>query len=248
MQGTIGLRLPDYQLVRQAIARFGRPVTATSANVSYKKNPYCLQDILDNTSGKQQQLLGLLVDAGTLPRRKTSTVIDTTLGDVNVLRHGEVVIADCTEFISRSEKQTARLAAAIFAKIENYLGQRLVVFELYGDLGAGKTYFTKFLARHFGIDEPVVSPTFILCNEYRASYSGKSFVLYHIDAYRMYDPGEMKEIGSDSMLAGPNVIVIEWAEKVTAYLAPYLREAVRVKVKIEHQSPTVRRIQYGILH
>ena len=245
-QGTIGLRLPDYPLICQAVARFSHPVTATSANVSYKKNPYCLEDILTNTSGKQQQLLGLLVDAGTLPRRKTSTVIDTTLGDIQILRRGEVIIGDCTEFISRSEKQTERLAAAIFAKIKNYLGKRLMVFELYGDLGAGKTYFTKFLARHLGITTPVVSPTFILCNEYQARHAGNHFVLYHIDAYRMYDPGEMKQIGSDTMLAGANVIVIEWAEKVTEYLTPYLQEAVRVKIKFEHHAPTVRHIQYAI--
>jgi L-threonylcarbamoyladenylate synthase len=84
--GTVGVRIPDYQLIRDIVAAFGKPITATSANASYKKRPYSIQDIFDSISEKQKNLIDLVLDAGTLPTRDPSTVVDTTLGDETVLR------------------------------------------------------------------------------------------------------------------------------------------------------------------
>ena len=82
------------------------------------------------------------------------------------------------------------------------------VITLNGDLGAGKTVFTKGFAHGLGISELVTSPTFTILQE----YSGGRIPLYHFDAYRIEDPDEMEEVGLDHYLYGSGVCIIEWAE------------------------------------
>ncbi len=65
--GTLGIRIPDYKLVTDVVSILGKPLTATSANASYKKRPYSVSNILDNLSTKQKKLIDLIIDAGTLP-------------------------------------------------------------------------------------------------------------------------------------------------------------------------------------
>lgn len=86
--GTLGIRIPDYKMVNEIVEKLGVPVTATSANASYKKRPYKISDILDNLSEKQKGLIDLIIDAGELPRSEPSTVIDTTLDEPITLRQG----------------------------------------------------------------------------------------------------------------------------------------------------------------
>src|SRR5680860_1375363 len=76
--GTLGIRIPKYELILDIIESFGKPITATSANASYKKQPYCIDDILENISTKQKNLIDLIIDAGQLEKRDPSTVVDTT--------------------------------------------------------------------------------------------------------------------------------------------------------------------------
>ncbi|NUM36318.1 MAG: threonylcarbamoyl-AMP synthase [Candidatus Brocadiae bacterium] len=243
---TLGLRLPAYPLVLEIVKAFGKPITATSANVSYKKTPYSIQDILDNTSQKQKNLLGLLIDAGDLPKRKTSTVVDTTLEGIHILREGDIIIQNCRVFVSQGEESTRKFAQQILQEVEEYLGKKLILFELYGDLGAGKTYFTKFFNHFLGVTNTIVSPTFTLCNEYKACYKGKNLEIYHIDAYRMYDPREMDDLGSETLFANNHLVFIEWASKVEEYLNAYKRNAIVVKIHLMHVAPEVRKIEYSI--
>ncbi len=111
------------------------------------------------------------------------------------------------------------------------LGQRLAgllqagdVLALSGDLGTGKTAFTQGLARGLGITRRVTSPTFILVNQYPTPHG---FTLQHVDCYRLANaPLEMWDVGLDDMLAGDDVVVIEWAERIPALLpADYLEIA-----------------------
>ena len=68
--GTLGIRIPDYPLVRNLVKNLGEPITATSANASYKKKPYTIEDVLNNISEKQKNLIDLILDAGELPKRE----------------------------------------------------------------------------------------------------------------------------------------------------------------------------------
>ncbi|MDI6775938.1 MAG: tRNA (adenosine(37)-N6)-threonylcarbamoyltransferase complex ATPase subunit type 1 TsaE [Syntrophales bacterium] len=89
------------------------------------------------------------------------------------------------------------------------------VVALVGELGAGKTCLTQGIARGLGVPEcyQITSPTFTLINE----YPGR-FVLYHLDMYRLSGVGDLEELGYEEYFGGDGVLVIEWAEKISAIL------------------------------
>ncbi len=98
-------------------------------------------------------------------------------------------------------------------KLGEYLGSILFpgcVICLKGDLGAGKTTFTKGIAKGLGIEEPVTSPTFTIINQ----YEGKN-ILYHIDTYRMDTLQDMIDLGVEEYLpALDGITVVEWPELI----------------------------------
>ena len=106
-----------------------------------------------------------------------------------------------SEFLSCGVADTEALAARI---AEGLRGGEVIV--LAGELGAGKTAFTKGLAKALGVSEPVVSPTFTMVKEYR----GRSLKLFHFDLYRIEDTEELYELGLDEYFADDAVTVIEW--------------------------------------
>ena len=79
-----------------------------------------------------------------------------------------------------------------------------------GDLGAGKTAFTRGLARGLGANEPVTSPTYTIVNEY---LSGK-MPLFHFDMYRLGSADELFDIGWEDYLERGGVCAVEWSENV----------------------------------
>lgn len=226
--GKIGIRIPDYKFVQDLLVNFGKPITATSANTSYKKRPYKISDILDNLSKKQKDLIDLIIDAGTLPTRDPSTVVDTTFDEKVTLRQGEIKFPGKNEVTSRSEEGTQNTAKEIWQKYQNYLGKRAIIFALQGEMGAGKTQFTKGLARAMGITELVTSPTFALENE----YGPKGNKLYHFDAWRLEKSDELQALGFENLLKNKSVIAIEWAEKVSDVVHEFDDEAIIIWVKI----------------
>lgn len=104
-----------------------------------------------------------------------------------------------------SEKETFQVGKALGEKAEK--GQ---IYTLTGDLGVGKTVFTKGLAEGLGITEPIISPTFTIVQIYE---SGK-LPLYHFDVYRIGDVEEMEEIGYEDYFYGEGVCLIEWANLI----------------------------------
>jgi tRNA threonylcarbamoyladenosine biosynthesis protein TsaE len=99
-----------------------------------------------------------------------------------------------------------------FAVGEKYgkLAKPNQVICLDGDLGVGKTVFTKGFARGLGVMDEVVSPTFTIVQEY---HDGR-LSLYHFDVYRIEDVDEMEEIGYDDYFFGGGVCLIEWADQI----------------------------------
>ena len=85
---------------------------------------------------------------------------------------------------------------------------------LIGDLGTGKTTFTKNICKYFGVTENVKSPTFNYVIEYR---SGK-IPIYHFDVYRLLDPSEVYDIGYEDYLDNDGIAIIEWADKIAEEL------------------------------
>jgi len=236
--GTLGIRIPNYPLVLKICQKLGRPITATSANASYQRRPYKIADIWDNVSTKQQKLLTLAIDAGELPHNEPSTVIDTTLDDVVVLRQGEIKLKDKNEVFSRSEENTQNVGKELWQKYEKYAGSRAIIFALEGEMGAGKTQFTKGLAKTMGIKETVVSPTFNLNIQY--SVPNVQYNFDHIDAWRMTNGLELEELGLQGLIDDKTVMAIEWADRVADTIRKYNEEAIVVWVKINYGPPSLK--------
>ncbi len=87
------------------------------------------------------------------------------------------------------------------------------VIALFGDLGTGKTVFTRGVAQGMGVEGLVTSPTFVLINEYQGVLP-----LYHFDVYRLEESDEILELGYEEYFYGEGVTVIEWADKILDYL------------------------------
>ncbi|HUS60203.1 MAG TPA: L-threonylcarbamoyladenylate synthase [Nevskiaceae bacterium] len=247
---TLGIRIPDYPLILKLIAQFGKPITATSANTSGKKQPHSLADWQRYTSGKKQTMIDLFLDAGRLPKREPSTVVDTTLNEPTVLRQGKIKIPQIAGqiFVSNSEKETKTIAKEIFKRYQNLLNSSPLIFALQGELGSGKTQFVKGLATTLNIKTNVPSPTYIFVREYLYQLDALTGVLYHIDTWRMEKGEELLELGLKKMLKPGNVIAIEWLQKVKKILEKIAagKKAKVIWLEIETLSPTKRRIKYQI--
>lgn len=119
------------------------------------------------------------------------------------------------KYVTASEKQTFSLAKKFAKKLKGG-----IVLSLVGDLGAGKTIFTKGLAAGLGIKKNITSPTFVLMKKYDVKCQWSNVkCLVHIDAYRLRSYKDLLAIGAKKYLGKPNTVtVIEWAGKVKRIL------------------------------
>ena len=108
-------------------------------------------------------------------------------------------------YITHSPEETEKLGAA--------LAQRLkpgTIIAYTGDLGAGKTAFTRGLAKGLGYTQPVTSPTYTIVNE----YLGGRLPLFHFDMYRLASSDDLWDIGWEDYLERGGVCAVEWSENV----------------------------------
>ena len=129
------------------------------------------------------------------------------------------------EFIAKEPQQTIEFASHLAEKL-----QPGDVIALEGDLGAGKTTFTKGLAAGLGIQRTVNSPTFTIIKEYQGRMP-----LYHMDVYRVVDSFE--DLGFDEYFEGSGVTVVEWAHLIKEQLPENL-----LTIYLYHQEEQSRRM------
>lgn len=125
-------------------------------------------------------------------------------------------------FVSKSPSQTKEFALKLAKKARG--GE---IFALEGDLGGGKTYFTKWFARGLGIKNTIISPSFLLMKIYRVKQSSiKNFC--HVDVYRLKTSSEIIQLGLKEYLGKKNTItIIEWADKIKNILRLYETTTLR---------------------
>lgn len=134
------------------------------------------------------------------------------------------------EYFSQSEEQTLALGKKLGEQLRG--GE---IITLSGDLGAGKTVFTKGIALGLGVSDTVVSPTFTLMNEYAGRLN-----LYHYDAYRLQSGQEAENAGLVEFFgATDGVCVIEWWQNI----ADVLRRYKTVRVQIQKTDENTRKIE-----
>lgn len=107
-------------------------------------------------------------------------------------------------FTTESAEETSRIGE----QLGKLLSKGNIIC-LSGDLGAGKTAFTKGIAKGLGVKDYVTSPTYTIINEYEGRLP-----LYHFDVYRLNDVEEMYELGYEEYFFGDGVVVLEWADIV----------------------------------
>lgn len=122
------------------------------------------------------------------------------------------------EYRTHSESETETVGEALATTLSPG-----TVIAFTGDLGAGKTAFTRGLARGLGIGERVTSPTFTIVNE----YEGGRLPLFHFDMYRLESSEELFDIGWEDYLRRGGVCAVEWSEKVADALVGALRVDIR---------------------
>lgn len=111
------------------------------------------------------------------------------------------------KYMSLSENDTEELAQNL--ESEKFPG---MVICLNGELGSGKTLFTKAFASSLGIPDQITSPTFNIIKEYQNG----ELPLYHMDVYRL--EGNVSELGLDDYFYGNGVTIIEWADMISEHL------------------------------
>ena len=109
-------------------------------------------------------------------------------------------------YVTNSEEETEALGARLAAVLTPG-----TVVAFTGDLGAGKTAFTRGLARGLGVTDRVTSPTFTIVNE----YEGGRLPLFHFDMYRLASSEELFDIGWEDYLQRGGVCAVEWCENVS---------------------------------
>lgn len=145
-------------------------------------------------------------------------------------------------YIAQSLNDTLKLAEILGSKLKSD-----DVILLDGDLGAGKTTFTKALAKSLGIDEVVNSPTFSIVNEYEFPNG----TLYHLDLYRLDYEEELFDIGFEEYFSQEGIIIIEWAQKFISlipepYLEIYITKIDENKREFRITGSSVERIDFLI--
>ncbi|MBQ6498318.1 MAG: tRNA (adenosine(37)-N6)-threonylcarbamoyltransferase complex ATPase subunit type 1 TsaE [Ruminococcus sp.] len=119
-------------------------------------------------------------------------------------------------FVSKSAKSTEELGSRIAGVLK---GKEMIA--MFGDLGAGKTAFTRGLCEGLGIDEGVSSPTFAIVN----AYSGR-YPVYHFDMYRIKDVDDLFATGFYDYI-GTGITIIEWSENIESELEP---DCIRIRI------------------
>ena len=132
-------------------------------------------------------------------------------------------------FLANNESDTRRLGAALALALPAGTTVALI-----GTLGAGKTRLVQALAAACGVPpETVVSPTFVLCQEYHGRRS-----LYHLDAYRLKDDDEFLQLGPEEYFESDGITLIEWADRVIDCLPPQ-----RLEIHVEVVGDTARQFR-----
>jgi len=259
--GTLGIRIPDNKYIHDLVKTLGKPVTATSANLSGRTPNYSIASFLKPLSNKKKEMIDLIVDAGKLPRNKPSTVIDATESELKILRRGDLITKNSQTLISKSEKETEKIAEFLLKKFGGEvetpymasLQKKPLIFALTGDLGCGKTVFSRKIGHLLGVKEKITSPTFVIYNEYKLVKSSSSLSSYkvgnidsflHFDLYRIRADYELEEIKFFELFKD-SITCIEWPENMGEKNFERLKKENKVvTIQFKYLDEKTREIKY----
>ncbi|OGK20695.1 hypothetical protein A3C23_05895 [Candidatus Roizmanbacteria bacterium RIFCSPHIGHO2_02_FULL_37_13b] len=241
---SLGIRIPDNLFINELLVKYGRPITATSANLSGGPIVYSVDNLFRQISRKKRDLIDLVVNYGKLPYHKPSTVIDLTGDKLTMLRLGDNQLLNKKSYISASEAETKKIASEFIKKYDKNNQRRALAIILQGELGSGKTQFVKGIGAHFGIKD-IISPSFVVYYEYNIPRQSRRR-LYHVDLYNISEKNEFAYLGFEEMLKPRNIICIEWGEKSAPIYNILKDKSIIVHVKIKYSNENRRQIEISI--
>ncbi len=124
------------------------------------------------------------------------------------------------KYLSNSTKETKKLAQELAKELVRRKSKEkregALIIGLKGELGGGKTTFLQGFANGLGIEDKVLSPTFVLMKKYKITDKKSIFnAFYHLDCYRIKNSSEVTVLNFDELIENPkNILAIEWAERV----------------------------------
>mgnify|MGYP006266511871 CR=1 FL=1 len=133
----------------------------------------------------------------------------------------------------KTEEDTNELASDLARSITTLLQQNKDLhlhISLIGDLGAGKTTFTRYLLKALGHKGKVKSPTYALCEPYELTVNEKVLPIYHFDLYRMKYAEEWIDAGFRETFSYPGICLVEWPEKAEASL-PQIDTSISLSIE-----------------
>lgn len=258
--GTLGIRIPDNEYIKRLVAKLGRPVTATSANLSGRKSNYSIESFVRPLSLTKKKMVDMVVDGGKLPKNKPSTVIEAGGGEIKILRRGELMVGKEEILISNSEKETEKIGEFLLKKIlKSNKANGPIVLGLSGDLGCGKTVFCRGIGKYLNVKEKITSPTFFVFNEYLISQKTltptpfpltgqgvKIIKFLHFDLYRIENEYELEEIKFLDQFKTGVIACIEWPEIMGKnYFEKLKKMGKYLAVEFKYISETEREIKFS---
>lgn len=240
---TIGIRYVDNTLINRIVDIFGAPVTATSANISGKSPAYSPSAFLNQLSHRKSTYIDAIIDAGELPHNPPSTVISFTSTTPEVIRASTQNYIYRKLYRSGDIMQTGEVATDVRALLDKFATHKAVVILLDGELGSGKTTWTKFFAKTYGLTR-VVSPTYNYENEYTIICDTERHKIFrHFDLYNVATLEDVENLKLGRCLDVESINVIEWPSQINKrYLEYFVHEAYLMRIHFEYIDETMREI------
>lgn len=207
---TLGIRISSYSFMTEIVKLFTKPIVTTLPSSS-TKIPYKIEDLQSHLSESELEMIDLIIDAGELPKNPLSTVIDLSGEDILIHRKG---FFDPTQMrlveskIINSEAEMISFSKNLFSKIFSEQDFSKLIL-LNGELGAGKTHFTKGFGELFNLRQIIKSPTYNYFHEYKL-LNEKFEKIIHFDAWRVNSIEDLKALRVYSWFEENYLTIIEW--------------------------------------
>jgi L-threonylcarbamoyladenylate synthase len=240
---AISSKLVPADFVTSLVAQYGKPLTATSANISGGGLCYSSDAFFHQLSEVKKELVDAVIDAGELPHNPPSTVIHLGSHMPVVLRANDADFLLHKEFVSKSPEETAIVAQKVFEIVRDRLGSKPIVILLDGELGSGKTTWTKSFAQYFGIQN-IVSPTYTYECEYETYKIPEITRFKHYDLYNITQSEDIAYLEIAKHCKDNTISCIEWSgqlsheERIRLANSTYL-----VRILFEYVEENERRIR-----
>ena len=225
--GTAGIRISSHPFANLLANEVDFPITATSANASGAARPYSVEEALATFPNHLREQIDLIIDAGELPKAEPSTVIDLSGPSQQYVRVGSGIPSPETVVVTVPEEMVA-LASRLTQGLLHGLAYHPIFFLLEGDLGVGKTQFTKGIAAALGLPSTVSSPSYTLVKEYGEVPKR----LVHMDLWRTPSV-TAEEVGLPEYAHPGTLIAVEWPQPLEQWLSAEPRFGLRIGIEGE---------------